>query len=168
MGICLGHQLLALAAGARTVKLKYGNRAHNIPALDLTTGKCHITSQNHGYAVDASTLPKEWKEYFVNLNDSSNEGMIHKSRPIFSTQFHPEAKGGPLDSSYLFDAYLESVNNFKTSQIATQPYRDSRPSPLLVDLLSKERVGVVPDFLESHNTTSPVIAADVVAATALV
>jgi carbamoyl-phosphate synthase small subunit len=73
-GICLGHQLLALAAGARTVKLKYGNRAHNIPALDLTTGRCHITSQNHGYAVDASTLPNDWKPYFLNLNDNSNEG----------------------------------------------------------------------------------------------
>ncbi len=76
MGICLGHQLLALAAGAKTIKLKYGNRAHNIPALDLTTGRCHITSQNHGYAVDASTLPDDWKEYFVNLNDSSNEGRL--------------------------------------------------------------------------------------------
>lgn len=73
-GICLGHQLLALAAGAKTIKLKYGNRAHNIPALDLTTGRCHITSQNHGYAVDISTLPKEWKPYFTNLNDNSNEG----------------------------------------------------------------------------------------------
>ena len=73
-GICLGHQLVALAAGARTIKLKYGNSAHNIPALDCTTGRCHITSQNHGYAVDAATLPAEWKEYFVNLNDSSNEG----------------------------------------------------------------------------------------------
>lgn len=74
MGICLGHQLLALAVGARTIKLKYGNRAHNIPALDLTTGQCHITSQNHGYAVDASTLPSDFKEFFVNLNDGSNEG----------------------------------------------------------------------------------------------
>lgn len=74
MGICLGHQLLALAVGAKTIKLKYGNRAHNIPALDLTTGRCHITSQNHGYAVDASTLPSDWKPYFVNLNDGSNEG----------------------------------------------------------------------------------------------
>ena len=73
-GICLGHQLLALACGARTIKLKYGNRAHNIPALDLTTGRCHITSQNHGYAVDASTLPAEWRPYFTNLNDNSNEG----------------------------------------------------------------------------------------------
>ncbi|KAI9894723.1 MAG: Multifunctional pyrimidine synthesis protein CAD [Vezdaea aestivalis] len=144
MGICLGHQLLALAAGARTIKLKYGNRAHNIPALDLTTGRCHITSQNHGYAVDATTLSSDWKEYFVNLNDSSNEGMIHKSRPIFSTQFHPEAKGGPLDSSYLFDSYLDSVQKYKRSQAVFQPNKDNRPSPLLVDILSKERVGVAP------------------------
>ncbi|KAI9832792.1 MAG: Multifunctional pyrimidine synthesis protein CAD [Sarea resinae] len=146
MGICLGHQLLALAVGARTIKLKYGNRAHNIPVLDLTTGRCHITSQNHGYAVDVTTLPSDWKEYFVNLNDSSNEGMIHKSRPIFSTQFHPEAKGGPLDSSYLFDAYLESVRKYKDNQAVFQPHRESRPSPLLVDLLAKERVGTQPEM----------------------
>jgi carbamoyl-phosphate synthase small subunit len=81
MGICLGHQLLALAAGARTLKLKYGNRAHNIPALDLTTGRCHITSQNHGYAVDASTLPSDWQPYFLNLNDNSNEGN-HYTRSL--------------------------------------------------------------------------------------
>ena len=161
MGICLGHQLLAIATGARTIKMKYGNRAHNIPALDLTTGRCHITSQNHGYAVDATTLSSDWKEYFINLNDSSNEGtaslvvsrsaitdvgagLIHKSRPIFSTQFHPEAKGGPQDSSYLFDAYLDSVRKHKRSQAVFQPQRDSRPSPLLVDLLAKDRVGVQP------------------------
>lgn len=155
MGICLGHQLLALAAGARTIKLKYGNRAHNIPALDLTTGRCHITSQNHGYAVDATTLPSDWKEYFVNLNDSSNEGMIHKSRPIFSTQFHPEAKGGPLDSAYLFDGYLESVRKYKRSQTDFRPHRESKPSPLLVDLLAKERVGVRPDLYNHQGTREP-------------
>lgn len=113
MGICMGHQLLSLAAGAKTLKLKYGNRAHNIPTLDLTTGKCHITSQNHGYAVDATTLPSDYKEYFINLNDLSNEGMIHKERPIFSVQFHPEAKGGPLDSSFLFDKYLDLLDKYK-------------------------------------------------------
>ncbi|KAI1329721.1 small subunit of carbamoyl phosphate synthase [Xylariaceae sp. FL0255] len=144
MGICLGHQLLALAAGARTIKLKYGNRAHNIPSIDLTTGQCHITSQNHGYAVDASTLPSEWKEYFVNLNDGSNEGMRHTSRPIFSTQFHPEARGGPMDSAYLFDKYIDDVRAFKATQAV---YKDNRPTQFMLDILSKERVGVQPEPL---------------------
>jgi carbamoyl-phosphate synthase small subunit len=166
-GICLGHQLLALAAGARTIKLKYGNRAHNIPALDLTTGQCHITSQNHGYAVDTTTLPNEYKEYFVNLNDGSNEGMsptdlkfswriltvsgmIHKTRPIFSTQFHPEAKGGPMDSAYLFDMYIENVQRYKNNTEVYPVGKDNKPSPLLVDILSKERVGVQPAQLKEN------------------
>ncbi|KAK3066779.1 Multifunctional pyrimidine synthesis protein CAD [Teratosphaeriaceae sp. CCFEE 6253] len=144
MGICLGHQLLAIAVGATTTKMKYGNRAHNIPALDKTTGKCHITSQNHGYAVDIATLPHDFKEYFVNLNDDSNEGIIHKTRPIFGTQFHPEAKGGPQDSSYLFDSYLDSVKTYKAQQDRLKPGKEMKPSPLLVDLLAKERVGVAP------------------------
>ncbi|KAG7880982.1 hypothetical protein KL905_002152 [Ogataea polymorpha] len=133
-GICLGHQLLALASGAKTVKLKYGNRAHNIPALDLLSGKCHITSQNHGYAVDAKTLHPDFQEYFINLNDLSNEGMIHKTRPIFSTQFHPEAKGGPLDSSYLFDKYFDLLKEYKKSHLKLSP------DDLLIDILPKERV----------------------------
>jgi carbamoyl-phosphate synthase small subunit len=144
MGICLGHQLLALAVGAKTIKLKYGNRAHNIPALDLTTGQCHITSQNHGYAVDSQTLPGDFKEYFVNLNDGSNEGMMHKTRPIFSLQFHPEAKGGPMDSSYLFDKYMQNVKVFKDAQ---RVFKDNRPSQLMLDILSRERVGVEPSPL---------------------
>lgn len=146
MGICLGHQLLALAVGARTIKLKYGNRAHNIPALDLTTGQCHITSQNHGYAIDASTLPSDFKEYFVNLNDGSNEGMMHKTRPIFSTQFHPEAKGGPMDSSYLFDKYLDNVRLAKST---AKVYKDNTPTEFMLNVLSRERVGVEPTPLAS-------------------
>ena len=168
MGICLGHQLVALATGAKTIKLKYGNRAHNIPALDLTSGRCHITSQNHGYAVDTSTLSDEWKEYFVNLNDGSNEGIIHKSRPIFSTQFHPEAKGGPQDSSYLFDAYLESVSRYKENQAVFQPSRMGRPDPLLVDLLDKQRVGVAPRLVteDLQKRDSDMVTGEAVAAAA--
>lgn len=153
MGICMGHQLLALAAGARTIKMKYGNRAHNIPALDLTTGKCHITSQNHGYAIDATSLDPEWKEFFVNLNDASNEGMIHKSRPIFSAQFHPEAKGGPLDSAYLFDKYIECVRAYKDNAVFSAG-KSNKPSQVLVDLLPKERVGVHPG-LPDISTQAP-------------
>lgn len=166
MGICLGHQLLALAAGARTIKLKYGNRAHNIPALDLTTGQCQITSQNHGYAVDTPTLPAEFKEYFVNLNDGSNEGMIHKTRPIFSTQFHPEAKGGPMDSAYLFDMYIENVQRYKKNQ-AVYPAGagTNKPNPLLVDLLSKERVGVHP-AQPAENLVQAAVASQAAAAAA--
>lgn len=134
-GICLGHQLLALASGAKTVKLKYGNRAHNIPALDVLSGKCHITSQNHGYAVDSSTLSSDWTPYFTNLNDLSNEGMKHVSRPIFSTQFHPEAKGGPLDTSFLFDKFFKNMEIYKGSNEVP----DIKNS-LLIDILPKERV----------------------------
>ena len=92
-GICLGNQLLALAAGAKTYKMKYGNRGMNQPCVDLRTTRCYITSQNHGYAVDDQSLPEGWKALFVNANDRSNEGIIHVSKPFFSVQFHPEAAG---------------------------------------------------------------------------
>ncbi|KAI1119453.1 pyrABCN [Nemania sp. NC0429] len=109
-GICLGHQLLAQAAGASTEKMKFGNRGHNIPCTNLITGKCHITSQNHGFAVNAKTLPKEdWKALFVNANDESNEGIMHTSKPYFSVQFHPESTPGPRDTEFLFDVFISTI-----------------------------------------------------------
>ncbi|KAG1504710.1 hypothetical protein G6F47_002119 [Rhizopus delemar] len=108
-GICLGHQVLALAAGAKTIKMKYGNRGHNIPCTNLISGRCYITSQNHGYAVDGSTLPEGYQELFVNANDGSNEGVIHTSLPIFSVQFHPESTPGPRDTEFLFDVFIDTI-----------------------------------------------------------
>jgi carbamoyl-phosphate synthase small subunit len=105
MGICLGHQLLALAAGASTYKLKFGHRGHNQPCLEEGTGRCFITSQNHGFAVDTATLPEGWTPWFTNANDGSNEGMRHRSQPFFSVQFHPEAAPGPVDCRRLFDEF---------------------------------------------------------------
>lgn len=110
-GICLGHQLLSQAAGAKTIKMKFGNRGHNIPCTSMITGKCHITSQNHGFAVDAQTLPNEWKELFVNANDGSNEGIMHASKPYFSVQFHPESTPGPRDTEFLFDVFIDTIVN---------------------------------------------------------
>ncbi len=103
MGICMGNQLLAKAAGARTYKLKYGHRSHNQPVRRVGTNHCFITSQNHGYAVDDKTLGSDWEPLFVNMNDGSNEGIRHKINPWFSAQFHPEACSGPLDAEDLFD-----------------------------------------------------------------
>ena len=109
MGICLGNQLLARAAGAKTYKLKYGHRSHNQPVQQVGTTKCYITSQNHGYAVDASTLPDDWEPLFVNMNDGSNEGIRHKTLPWFSAQFHPEACSGPTDTEWMFDEFVKKM-----------------------------------------------------------
>ncbi len=112
-GICLGHQLLALSQGATTEKLKYGHRGANQPATDTQTGRVYITSQNHGYAVVANSLPQNAYESFVNANDGTCEGVTYTDMPAFTVQFHPEACGGPLDTSFLFDKFITMIQEDK-------------------------------------------------------
>jgi carbamoyl-phosphate synthase small subunit len=119
-GICLGNQLMALAAGSDTYKLKYGHRSHNQPVLQVGTDKAYITSQNHGFAVDNKTLGTDWEPLFININDNTNEGMKHKFKPFFSTQFHPEASGGPTDTDYLFDVFMENIEKSRKMEDGSQ------------------------------------------------
>ena len=108
-GICMGNQLLAKAGGATIYKLKYGHRSHNQPVREVGTNRCYVTSQNHGYAVDAKTLGSDWRELFVNMNDGSNEGVCHKENPWFTSQFHPEACSGPIDTEFMFDRFIATL-----------------------------------------------------------
>jgi len=111
LGICLGHQLLSLAAGGDTYKLKFGHRSQNQPCVEVGTKRCYITTQNHGFAV--GTIPTDFEPWFINANDGSNEGIRHRELPIFSVQFHPEAAPGPEDTDWVFDYFLEKVENSK-------------------------------------------------------
>jgi len=110
-GICLGHQLLAESLGCKTKKMKFSNRGHNQPATHPDTGRCFMTSQNHGYEVDASDAPPDWQPLFVNANDGSNEGLASETMPAFSVQFHPEHTAGPEDLECLFDAFLDLIDS---------------------------------------------------------
>ncbi len=109
LGICLGSQILGLACGADTYKLKYGHRSQNQPCIEVGGKRCYITTQNHGYAVYTDTLPQDWREWFTNNNDRTNEGIFHISKPFFGTQFHPEASPGPDDTEFLFDMFVRAM-----------------------------------------------------------
>lgn len=109
LGICLGSQILALAAGGNTYKLKFGHRGQNQPVLDQTTKKAIQTAQNHGFAVEMKSLNPDWQEWFINLNDGTNEGIRHKKKPFLAVQFHPEATPGPVDGGYLFDEFISNL-----------------------------------------------------------
>lgn len=109
LGICLGNQILALAAGGSTYKLKYGHRSQNQPCIEKGSKRCYITTQNHGYAVDMKSLGSDWEEWFFNANDGTNEGLRHRTKPFISAQFHPESAPGPVDAEWIFDAFLEKI-----------------------------------------------------------
>uniref|UniRef100_A0A8D3BQT0 carbamoyl-phosphate synthase (ammonia) n=2 Tax=Scophthalmus maximus TaxID=52904 RepID=A0A8D3BQT0_SCOMX len=118
-GICMGNQITALAAGATSYKLPMGNRGQNQPVLNVMTGQAFITAQNHGYGIDSASLPPGWSPLFVNANDGTNEGIMHNSKPVFTAQFHPEAKGGPTDTEFLFDTFISLIKKGKEANLVS-------------------------------------------------
>ncbi|XP_074041253.1 carbamoyl-phosphate synthetase 2, aspartate transcarbamylase, and dihydroorotase rudimentary isoform X1 [Leptinotarsa decemlineata] len=141
-GICLGHQLLSMAIGCSSYKMKYGNRGHNQPCIHHDTGRCYMTSQNHGFAIDVKTLPGDWEPLFSNANDATNEGIVHSQLPYFSVQFHPEHTAGPQDLEVLFDVFLEVVKNYadqqsNVRQLLTDKLKYNKPQPALTHIPKK-------------------------------
>ena len=120
-GICMGNLITGLAAGAPSGKLKFGNRGHNQPVIDERTNQAYVTSQNHGFAIDASKLSSEWEPLFTNCNDSTNEGIMHTTRPYFTAQFHPEATGGPEDTRFLFDTFMDMIKTGHQGRVPSGP-----------------------------------------------
>jgi len=134
-GICMGHQLLALASGAKTGKMPFGNRGMNQPVIDQRTMRCYITPQNHGYEVKADTLQKDWSALFYNANDFTNEGISHRFKPFFSVQFHPEAMGGPTDTAFLFTTFLDRIRTGHAGLTTMSPDSSSRDRACLKKVL---------------------------------
>ncbi|XP_058643579.1 carbamoyl-phosphate synthase [ammonia], mitochondrial isoform X2 [Onychostoma macrolepis] len=132
-GICMGNQITALAAGAQSYKLPMGNRGQNQPVVNMMTGQAFITAQNHGYGIDSESLPPGWSPLFINANDGTNEGIMHNTKPVFTAQFHPEAKGGPTDTEFLFDAFISLIRNGKEGSIASvMPKKPAIPQRIQV------------------------------------
>ncbi len=146
-GICMGNQLLCRAGGASTYKLKYGHRSHNQPVKMANTNRCFITSQNHSYAVDNDTLGKDWEPLFINLNDNTNEGIRHKTKPYFSAQFHPEAASGPTDTEFLFDDFIKAIETGKL-ELATgnKEKKEEKPKKVLVLGSGALKIGEAGEF----------------------
>ncbi|KAM6978530.1 carbamoyl-phosphate synthase [ammonia], mitochondrial [Tautogolabrus adspersus] len=127
-GICMGNQITALAAGAKSYKLPMGNRGQNQPVLNVMTNQAFITAQNHGYGIDSKSLPPGWSPLFINANDGTNEGIMHNTKPVFTAQFHPEAKGGPTDTEFLFDAFISLIKKGKDANlVSVMPKKPSIP-----------------------------------------